>query len=166
MFLICIISFSQPESKQVLSGALDFGVFIPGEVDSKTGFNLGADLEAWTNKFGLYFNFSSNFSKEKESSPPYGRNIILMEIYGGPRWLIGNLKKINGTIEAGLGYNRFYYDDGGSDGDMGFNIGAGLSMPVSNRFDIGIKGKYYILGRNLFTSYAEIYCWARYYFVK
>jgi len=153
------------QTKQSLSAGLYAGGFFHGgQFGAKNGFNLGADLEARTNKFGVYLNFTYNYSKKSEdlnNANSEKGNVTLIEIYGGPRWYIGDIKKINGTIDAGLGFYRLPFE-----GNMGINFGLGFNYPLNNSLDISLKGKYHLFARDYVTAYGGLYLGLRYYFVK
>lgn len=146
------------QSNQLFSAAINGGAFAYG--DNNIGPTTGIDIEARHNNFGLFLSSTGNFLYNNN-----GYRII--EFSAGPRWYVGNLKKLSGTIETGFGYylrgdNSVQYG-----GAFGINLGAGLNYPLTNQFDIGLKGKYHITAGNYFTAvYGGFNLGIRYYFNK
>lgn len=174
LFNSSLFLFSQ--SRQVLSGALSTGVFLPPEhfmLDAATGFNFGLELEARNNKFGVYFNGTYNLGKQSSSAdifiynPQRKREFVhVLEMIIGPRWYIGNLTKINGAIEFGLGYYKYGIGGVNSEGSIGINIGAGINYPLIKVLDLNLKGKYHLLPKDYVTPYGTVNLGIRYSFNK
>ena len=163
VFILVVNTLVIAQSKQNISLAFLGGVIFPVD-DHKLrgGLNLGADLEARSNKFGVYITITNNFCKELEDvyNPNSSRkNVNILEIYGGPRWYIGNLKKVNGAIEAGLGYYNYH-----SHGSMGINIGMGLNYPLNQNFDVNLKSKSHLFAENYVLLNLGLYLGIRYKF--
>jgi hypothetical protein len=145
------------QSNQLFSLALNIGAFAYG--DNNIGPAVGIDIEARHNKFGLFLNSTGNFLLDC-----VGFRIIEFSV--GPRWYVGNLEKINGTIETGLGYYISANNEVQFGGAFGINLGAGLNYPVSNKLDLSFKGKYHIYAEDYGNVYGGFYFSMRYYFNK
>ncbi len=154
------------QSKQLISLAFYSGAFFSGgDVSSipRNGFSMGLDFEARNKMFGMYGNFTYDFTNVKETIYNSGTEtkfVYIIEAYMGPRWFIGR-GKLNGLIDLGLGYYKL---DG--EGHMGLNIGAGLNYGLSKKIDLSLKSKYHVLGINFITTYAELSLGLRYNFSK
>ncbi len=138
-----------------------------GFIDNpNTGFNIGADLEAKNKGFGMYANFTYNFTKEKLNTEVNSerKSIGWMELYMGPRWFIGK-GRINGIIDGGLGYYRELIN-GFGEGFFGINVGTGLNYELSKNFNLTLKGKVHIVNVDYFSLYAGLYLGLRYFFNK
>jgi len=141
------------QNKMIFSGALNAGAF--AYADNLIGPSLGIDLEGRTNKFSIYFSATGNFLTDDSENR-------ITEIIVGPRWYIGDLKKINGEIETGFGT---YVINSGKN-KFGINLGAGFNYPVSKDFDISIKGKYHLYSGGYGITHGNVYLSLRYYFNK
>lgn len=157
-FLLIYAINVNSQSKQLFSAAINAGAFAYG--DNNIGPTIGIDIEARHNKFGLYLNSTGNFLLDSA-----GFRII--EIGVGPRWYVGNLEKINGTIETGLGYYLTANNEIQWRGIFGINMGAGLNYPLTNKLDLSFKGKLHVMAKDYFGNvYGGFYFGMRYYFNK
>jgi len=165
IFLSFLTLTSVSQYQKSISASLYAGGYFPNN-GINTGFNIGTDLEHITNKFGLYINFAFNFTKRDNFQGNISDNYGIMEIYAGPRWIIGNKQKLHGTVEAGIGSYSFYSDYLRAGSAFGLNIAAGISIPLSEKINFNVKGRYHILGKDYFTTYGSLYGGVRFYFMK
>lgn len=151
LFIFTFTSYSQ--NNMIFSGALNAGAF--AYADNQVGPSFGIDMEGRINKFSMYFSATGNFITD-------GSQNRITEVIIGPRWYIGDLKKISGSIETGLGI----YVIGSGKNRFGFNLGAGLNYPVSKDIDLSLKGKYHLYSGGYGTTHGNVYLSLRYYFNK
>jgi hypothetical protein len=173
LLLICS-SCCNSQNKQVLSGALYFGGFFPGDdflYYPETGFNIGVDIETRKDNFGFYLNGTYNRSKQRptiitfEYPTAYEKQTVsVIEIYTGLRWYMGSHEGTNGSGEFGLGYYHTGTTKISGGGQFGFSIGAALNYPVSHRADLSLKGRYHAFTKERYTAYGGLYLGLRYSF--
>jgi hypothetical protein len=142
-------SYIYSQNKQLLSFFVNAGV---SGNHKYTSFRTGFDMEARNYKFGVFLSGSYAVGDRNK-----------VEVSVGPRWYIGNLKKISGTIETGLGY---YATGEFKNGGLGISIGGGVNYSLTNITDLNMKTKYHVLGAYFEDSYGEIFLGLRYYFNK
>ena len=157
LLLLLTTICTKSQNSMIFSAALNSGVCAHGskQIDPL----IGIDIEARHNKFGLYVSATGDFSFDTSGSRIY-------EFIIGPRWYIGNLKKINGVIETGFG--DYIHSDNNATGRnrFGFNFGLGLNYPVSKEIDISLKGKYHLYSGGYGTTKGDVYFSFRYFFNK